>query len=275
MNASRQKVGTVIALAVTLVSALPRSLRGQEFSADVVNTPARGSNTTRVYVGATKMRLQVFDNGQPEVSMIWDGAQKTTTLVMDKNHSYIAGNSPILAAMLNRSGAPTLVRIFKPTNASDPCTDWNAAVLPYQDSTKPPPHFTCQAAGLDMVDGRPAKKWSVVTTQGSKKEAGYAWIDSKLHVVSKSKDSTGTVELKNVKEGSQPDAVFQVPVGYHPVDATALLAQLKGGSSAIAGMFGAAAKDVGTDAANEAANDAKQKASDALKKKIKSAFHFP
>ena len=39
-------------------------------------------------------------------------------------------------------------------------------------------------------------------------------------------------------------------------------------------MFGSAAKDVGADAATSTANDAKQKASDALKKKIKTVFHF-
>jgi hypothetical protein len=40
-------------------------------------------------------------------------------------------------------------------------------------------------------------------------------------------------------------------------------------------MFGAAAKDVGNNAASSTADAAKQKANDAVKKGIKSVFHFP
>jgi hypothetical protein len=272
MNRS-QHLGSLAMLAMTVGLTAPQAAGAQQFSADVVNIPAQGSTTTKLYVGANRMRLQALDNGQPEVSMIWDGAQQSTTLLMDKDHSYIAGNSPILAATLNRSGAPAMLRIFKPSNASDPCVDWNAAVLPYQDSTRPRPHFTCQSGGSDMVDGRSATRWTVVTTQGARTQTGYAWIDSRLHVVSKSQDSTGTVELKNIREGAQPDAEFQIPAGYHPVDATAFLTKMKGVS--VAGLFGNAAKSLGNDAATEATQDAKQKASDAVKKKIRSAFHFP
>ncbi len=272
-----RKLGTaaVLTLALSSVGAIPGG--AQQFSADVVTTPAKGTNTVRVYVGNAKMRLQTLENGQPEGGMIWDGTQKTTTIVMDKDHSYIGGsNSPVLNAMLNGSGAPTMLRLFAPSNTGDPCSDWNSAVLRYQDSTHKAPHFTCQSAGSDVVNGRPAQKWAVTTTDADgTTQSGYAWIDSKLHVVSRSQDKNSEMDLQNVQEGPQPDALFQIPAGYRKIDESALLMQLKGGSSAIADMFGAAAKDVGNNAASSTADAAKQKANDAVKKKIKSVFHFP
>lgn len=263
-------------LAATAVVAIPVAAAGaQEFSADVVSTPPKGAQTVHVYVGKSKMRLQTLQNGQPEAGVIWDAGQKTTMIIMDKSHSYIGGrNSPIVNAALNGSGAPAMVRLFAPANSSNPCNDWNGVVQGFQDSTHKAPHFTCQSAGADAVNGRPAQKWAVSSTDASgTTQSGYAWIDSRLHVVSRSQDQTGNVELRNIQEGPQPDAVFQIPPGYHQIDESALLAQLRGGGAAIADMFGNAAKDVGNNAANTTADAAKQKANDAVKKKIMSILH--
>jgi len=271
-----RKLGVVMCLTLAVTSLVASSAGAQEFSADVVTTPAKGTNTSRVYVGKTKMRIQTLQNGQPEASVIWDAGQRSTVIVMDQNRSYIGGtNSPIVNAALSSSGAPTLLRLFAPAT-SDPCSTWNNAVLRFQDSTHKAPHFSCQSAGSDVVNGRPAQKWAVTTTESNgTTESGYAWIDSKLHVVSRSQDKNSEMELKNVQEGPQPDAVFQIPTGYHQIDESALLMQLKGGSTAIADMFGAAAKDVGNNAATSTTDAAKQKANDAVKKTIKSVFHFP
>ncbi len=275
MNYCARTSGTVLALGLTLVTLTTRPAGAQQFSADVISTPATGSTTTRVYVGKTQMRLQTFSGGQPKDGMIWDAGRKSVTIVMDENHSYIGGNSTLLNAAMSSSGAPVLVRIFRPTSGSDPCVDWNAAVLPYADSTKPRPHFSCHSVGEDAVNGRTATKWFVVSTQGAKTDSGYAWIDSRLRVVSKSQDRNGSVELKNIQEGAQPDTEFQVPAGYRQVDASALLTRLNGNTSTIANMFGSAVKDIGAEAATETTNEAKQKAADGVKKKIKSVFHFP
>lgn len=275
MSNGFRKLGAVVSLtlAVTSLAAVPGS--AQEFSADVVTTPAKGSNTTRVYVGRSKIRLETLANGQPYEGMIWDGTRNSATIVMDKNHSYISGNSsPVIAALLNGSGAPTMLRIFAPTNSSDPCSDWNNAVLRFRDSTHTPPHFVCHSLGSDAVNGRPAEKFAVSTTTNGKTQSGYAWIDSRLHVVSRSKDNNSQMDLQNVHEGPQPAAEFEVPAGYHEVSTSALIAQMSGGGSALAGMFGAAS-DGGPNASNSPADSAKQKASDAVKKKLKSIFHMP
>ena len=277
MNNGFQHLGTIVATALTLAPLAASPCRAQQFSADVVSANDAGA-TTRVYVGNMKMRLQTLKSGQPEASVIWDGAQKSTTILLDKDHTYIGGNtSPVFNAAFNASGVPTLVRFFQPKDTGDPCSEWNNAVLPFRDSTHAPPHFACQSAGTEAVNGRPAQKWAVTTTQDGKTQSGHVWIDSRLHVVSKSQDenSHSEMELRNIQEGPQPDAIFQIPAGYHPVDENALLAKLKGDSTAIADMFGAAAKDIARNAATTTTEAAKQKANDAVKKKIKSVFHLP
>lgn len=268
-----------ITLVVAAIAA-PSSSAAQEFSADVVTTPARGTNTMRLYVGKTKLRVQTLQGGQSEGSAIWDLDQHSMIIVMDQNRTYIGGTNSVLAnAMMNGAGTPAMWRFFRPTNANDPCTDWNAIVLPYaqQDSANRP-HFTCKSLGNDAVNGRAAQKWAVTSTNGNETRSGYAWIDSKLHVVSKSQDESSTMELANIKEGAQPDSVFAIPAGYTQLDERALLARMKSGAatdSTIAAMLGAAAKDVGKDAASSTENAAKDKAKESTKKGIKRIIHIP
>jgi len=267
-----------ITLALAAIAAPPSS-RAQEFSADVVTTPKNGTSTSRVYVGKNKLRIQTLDAGQPEGSAIWDMDEKSMLIVSDKDHMYIGGANSMLAnAVMRGAGTPAMWQFFRPTNSSDPCAEWNAIVLPYaqQDSAKRP-HFTCKSMGSDAVNGRPAQKWAVTSTAENDTRSGYAWIDSKLHVVSKTQDGSSTMELANIKEGPQPDSVFAIPAGYRQLSDSALLGHLKGAAtdSSIAAMLGAAAKDVGKDAATSTENAAKDKAKQDTKKKIKSIIHIP
>jgi len=88
-----RRLGVVMSLTLAVTSLAASSAGAQEFSADVVTTPANGTNTSRVYVGRTKMRIQTLQNGQPEASVIWDASQKSTVIVMDQNRSYIGGST--------------------------------------------------------------------------------------------------------------------------------------------------------------------------------------
>jgi hypothetical protein len=266
-------------LVLALFAAPPSS--AQEFSADIVQTPAKGTAAEKLYVGKTKVRFQTLEGGQPTTGVIFDLAQNTLTIVNDKDHTYLGGSdSPLTTALMNAMGGPMLLRFFHPARSNDPCATWNEITLPYArlDSTRTPPHFTCQSLGGDAVNGRSAQKWAVTSTVDGKTESGYAWIDSRLGVVSKSQDESGEMEMKNVVEGTQPDAVFAIPASYRKMDLASLMQGLKNGQtigSAAAGALGNAAKDVGKDAANETADDAKQKAKDDVKKKVHKIFHIP
>jgi hypothetical protein len=269
--------GSIASTALMLFSFIPTPGRAQQFSADIAQTPAHGTNASRIYVGATKLRLQTFQAGQPEGSMIWDMSQNAMTIVMDKDHSYInANSSPIFAAIMNRPGGPAMWQLFRPVSSGgNPCTAWNSIVI--AGDTAHSVHSTCTSAGSDMVNGRAAQKWNVTFNKEGRSESGAVWIDNRLHVVSKSQDSEGSMELKNIQEGPQADAVFAIPAGYHPVNTAALMAKLGsvGADSSIAALLGGAARDVGNQAAHSTIDASKQKANDEVKKKLKSILHFP
>lgn len=267
----------IVAFAVMAATAAP----AQQFSADVIETPARGATTTRVYMSATKMRFQTLEGGQPAGGAIFDASQNTTTIVDDKDRTYFGGaDSPVFNAMLNQAGAPPILQFFRPANPSDPCAGWNVMFQKFaQRDTSAAKKLTCTNQGSDAVNQRPAQKWQVVATHGAESETGYFWIDSKLGVVSKSQEDKGeTMELKNVVEGPQPDAEFQVPPGYTKVDEAALLEKLKssplanGSVGGIFGSIGSSAKNGAVEGAKEGAAEA---AKDKTKAKIKKLFHVP
>lgn len=279
-------IATLAGIPLVLASLAALPCRAQEFSADVVQKPADGTTTTRLYVGTDAMRIQTLDGGQPSVAMIFDVEHNAMTMVNDKDHTYIGGANSALggAAMqaMNRTGGGGLLRIFHPTTSGEPCTEWNTIVQSYAhlDSMSTPPHFSCQDMGSDTVNGRPAHKWAVTSTRGSETEHGEVWIDQKLHVVSRSRAMNGKdeMELENISEGPQSDALFAVPAGYREINLSSVMAHLRDGKSAdssIAAMLGAAAKDVGKDAEQSTKDAAKQKTKDNVKSKLHKLIHVP
>jgi hypothetical protein len=268
--------GSVASVTLVLATLAAPPMAAQQYSADIVQVPQKSQNTTKLYVGDNKVRLESLENGQPEGGIIWNGGQNTTTIVLDRQQAYIGGNnSALVNQTLSRSGTPAAWRLFHPMNASDPCTDWNALMQQYAqyDSTQPG-HATCQSLGSDVVNGRPAQKWAVTSTKNGKTDRGTVWIDSKLHVVTKTQGEDGQVmELRNLQEGPQPESEFQVPPNYHPIDVNAALANLKPGvsDSSLAGLLGAAAKNVGQDATQAGTEAAKEK----VRKGIRGILHVP
>lgn len=281
MQSRQSAIGMLAAVSASLALLAAQPSRAQQFSADVVQVPAKGSTTTKLYVDKGKLRFQQLENGQPAGGAIIDADQKTTTIIDDQDHKYFGGSdSPLVNGILNNSGVPPIWRFFRPSNAAEPCTEWNAMMQAAArfDSTRTAPQMSCKSLGTDAVDGRPAEKWQVDVTRDNKTESGYAWIDNSLHVVSKSQDSTGSVELRNVHEGPQPDSVFQVPANYSKVDVNALLSKMKGGDSAgaagagLLGALGSSAKNGAVEGAKEGtAEAAKQK----TKKKLGKILHIP
>ena len=137
----------------------------------------------------------------------------------------------MFAPMISAGMAPML-RLFRPAASGDPCVSWNGAVDQFatfvRHSSGPPPQFSCTAAGTDVVDGRSAHKWTVVTTGGSGDNPGPStvWIDDRLHILSKSTDAHGSMGMRNIKEGAPSNDLFAPPAGYQKIGVTDLLKRL-------------------------------------------------
>src|SRR5664279_3595953 len=127
-----------------------------------------------------------------------------------------------------------IMRVLRPAGAGDPCSQWNSAVNPFAafakaDKDHPAPQWTCTSEGSESVNGRAAHKWGV-TSNDPKDGPMTIWVDDRLHVLSRSTDKNGGMEMRNISEGPQPDSLFTPPANYKKLSLTSMLGGLLGGS---------------------------------------------
>jgi hypothetical protein len=258
---------TTRALATAVLVAAPLLLRctegtsgvaswnGPPFSADITNPGEPTRPPTRVYMGDGKMRMESTEPAN-RAALVLDPATHTVLLISDNDRMYI--DAGMLAPAVAAGFAP-IMHFFRPVSGGDPCAEWNTTVdqfsaLIRRHQSGLPPQFTCRSLGTETVDGRLAQKWSVSSNVDSR--ASTVWIDQRLHVISRSMDQNGQMEMRNIHEGPQPATLFAAPSGYRKLGLTEMLATLKGKttSSSSAGELGGAASDTGhstSDVANQ------------------------
>jgi hypothetical protein len=73
--------------------------------------------------------------------------------------------------------------------------------------------------GREQLNGREAEHWEISEPQANGKNLVWQyWEDPRLHAALK-QDIPGIqfYELRNIREGGQPAALFQIPAGYREV----------------------------------------------------------
>jgi outer membrane lipoprotein-sorting protein len=70
--------------------------------------------------------------------------------------------------------------------------------------------------GSENVNGHPTKKYLVTYRSGDRKEQVYQWVatDINFPVRTAAVDGSWSQDYKNIKIGSQPGSLFEVPAGY-------------------------------------------------------------
>ena len=203
---------------------------GPPFSADIVDLRQPSKPPTRIYVGEQKLRMESMDP-TGRTALVFDPQHGSTMLISEKDRTYI--DAGMFSSAIAVAFAP-LMHFFRPAGTGDPCTQWNSTVDMYSAITRhrssgPAPHFTCQSLGAESVSGRPAQKWAV--TEDSHSNAGTVWIDDRLHIVSKSMDQNGQMEMRNIQEGAPPQAMFEAPAGYQKLSLAGMLSALAKGKA--------------------------------------------
>lgn len=189
--------------AVTLLMIASVALAQTEFSADVVDTGGhKGGGPKKVYFGKDKLRFDSADNGDPRSSgsVIFDLAKESWVVLMDKQRMYMEMPSKM---MENRG----MFRFFQTGDVENACADW-LKIAHNQ-------HGTCHKAGSETVNGRNTVKYEGTNDSG---ETSTVWLDSKLRFPVKWQGKNGGGELQNIKEGSQPASLFEIPAGYTKFD---------------------------------------------------------
>jgi hypothetical protein len=206
------------------------------FSADLVNLHDGSRTSTHLDVGVGKLRMVSADNGKT-TAFVFDPEKHTLLVIDDQAKTYI--DAGMFSSMVAGGMAPML-RLFRPAADGDPCTTWNGTVNQFASFAKqsgPPPHFSCTPMGSDAVNGRAAHKWSVATTGGNEtsEEPSTVWIDDRLHIITKSIDPNGSMEMQNVREGQPSADLFDAPASYQKMGVTDFLASLAKGAGASTG----------------------------------------
>jgi hypothetical protein len=187
-----QLAGSLLLLALPALS--------QEFSADLVRQKPQNVANTKVSVSGDKVRFEVAEKQKDPSYAIINVAQRSSTMVLTGNKSYIVSPPGHLASS---------IPLFHVEDPEDACKAWEKAM---QNPG------TCKKIGDDTINGRATVKYTGAMENG---DTGTAWIDKKLKFVVKWEGERTVAELQNIQEGPQQASLFEVPSDYQKMDTAA------------------------------------------------------
>lgn len=184
----------------------------QQFSADVTSQRQSNASVNKLYSSDNKVRFEVqTGNAMGPSALILDEAQHKYIMLMAERHMYMDAPAPMVK--------PLITQFWRVQDPNDACSQWkNIAQQAGTDQN----WGSCTKLGSDTVNGRETVKYEGVSKKGEKT---HVWVDTKLHCVVKTDESSGGFELKNIQEGSQPASLFEVPSGYTKFDMGAMMNQ--------------------------------------------------
>jgi hypothetical protein len=190
-------------IALLFVSSL--TIAQTEFSADVVNNSRAGSPVEmKLYFGKDKMRFEAAEQQREgQGAGIVNLATQTTTVLLPQQRMYMELPAQTAEQRL-------MFNFFRTGDVENACGDW-LKIVRNQGGT-------CHKVGHERVNGRDTVKYEGTNSKG---DSGYFWIDPQLRFPVKWADNKGPNsggELRNIKEGSQPASLFEIPAGYTKFD---------------------------------------------------------
>ena len=182
------------------LSLLTTALFAQEdFSADIVNhNQGKDAAPGKMYVTKDKLRFEGQDKGgHGGGAVIINMATQTSDVVMAERKMYLEfpqGQGP---------GAQRTWSFFRARDIDNACSDWQKLATNHGG--------TCKKIGSETVNGRSTVKYEATNQNG---ETSYIWLDPKIAFPIKWEGKNGGGELQNIKEGSQPSSLFEIPSDY-------------------------------------------------------------
>jgi hypothetical protein len=188
--------------------------QGQDFSADVISQKQGGEGIKKVYSAKDKVRYEVEgrNSAMGPSAVIVDEVQHKLLIMMPERHMYM----DTWPAMMKK---PLITQFWRVDDVNDACPQWKKVA----DQAGTDQNWgSCTKVGSDTVNGRSTVKYEGVSKQGDKQ---HYWVDTKLHCVIKTDGESGGIELTNIKEGSQPASLFEIPPGYTKFDMGSMMRQ--------------------------------------------------
>lgn len=175
-------------LFLLLCSAAVFAASAHQFSADMVMTAQGHSVTGKYYMNGDKMRMEMSMMGQSSITIARHD-KKVSWILMPAQKSYME---------VSMEGKPQGPSPF------DAAAD-----------------FKYTQVGTETVNGHPCKKMKFTTTKAGQSFSGFHWLATDLKDLPvKWSDEAGTsvMELKNVKMGTSPADLFELPAGYKKME---------------------------------------------------------
>jgi hypothetical protein len=186
-------------LVLLFLSAYGTAFSQVEFSADVFNMSGGTKQTTKIFVGKDKLRVESGHNGDESAPEILDLDTRLARLVVADRKTYMQAPEGL---SLQRGYA-----FFRAENADSTCAQWQKLVLLTGSS--------CRVAGPATIDGRTATEYEGKSPDGN---LTHVWMDSKLNFPIKWDGKNGGGELHNIQESPQPDSLFEIPADYKKIE---------------------------------------------------------
>ena len=182
-----------------LVLAATALFAQEDFSADIVNNKENGNQSNaKIYVTKDKWRIEGLGQGRMSGgAFITNLSTHMSDVLMPERKMYMEfpqGQGP---------NGQRLWSLYSARDVNDACVEW--LKLSYNQGG------TCHKDGNETVNGRSTVKY---TGTNSKGETGSVWLDKKIAFPIKWEGKNGGGELQNIKEGSQPASLFEIPSDY-------------------------------------------------------------
>jgi hypothetical protein len=169
-----------------------------EWSAVVVDTGKEDAPTSlKIYFGGEKVRLepQMWVRGSATGPFIlFDRTTRTGLVIVPADHGYM-------------DAPPEMIEPYRGYaagwNIDTFCTGW----LKTQQNRD----GTCKKLGDESVNGREALRYEATNSNGA---MTCLWFDRKLRMLVKWEAGKNGGEMRNIQEGQQPSAIFEIPAGY-------------------------------------------------------------
>jgi outer membrane lipoprotein-sorting protein len=163
-----------------------------DMSADMVSSASGRETQGKFYTSKGRIRIE---SGRGTV-MIMDPAHDSGWMLQPERKVAMDMGAQMKAG---REAAGKIVS-QGPVDPNNPC-----AVLKGTN---------CKKLGTETVNDRQTQKWELKDEDG---KTVNVWIDPKLWLAVKTQTPDYTGEFRNIKEGPQPESLFQVPADYQKV----------------------------------------------------------
>ena len=169
-----------------------------DFSAGMTNSWGGSIESDKIYVSGNKVRVESMPAGGSAPSVL-DMSNRITRIVVANRKTYMEGPPGV---SLQRGYA-----LFRAQDVENACDIWLKLI--FREGS------TCRKIGPATVNARSAIEYEGKSPEG---DPSHVWLDTKLAFPVKWDSKGGNGALRDIQEGPQPAALFEIPADFTKIN---------------------------------------------------------